>query len=135
MNADLSFTVTDNSINVFSCNKYSKSMAKRILLTYGRILDEILIKDKLNEINYTLEADIKTIDAINQTETKLKFDNILHAFKHSVEVYPNNTMLRDRDFSLSYSEASNWILQLISFFESKKIKKYSNIVVFANRSY
>ena len=133
--SDLSFIVTDNSISVTSSKKYSSSTTKKMLLVYERILNEILIKDNLKDINYTLNEDIKVIDKINHTETKLKYHDILEAFNASLKQYPNNTLVSYLDTKFTYSEGAKWINKLCAILASKKIKRYSHIAVFPHRSH
>ncbi|MCQ2795071.1 MAG: amino acid adenylation domain-containing protein [Bacilli bacterium] len=138
-NAELSFVLsssdTDNYLDVIAGKKYASSTIKKILLTYERILCEFLIKDNLKDINYTLAEDIKVIDGINSTRTKLKYHDILEAFNNSLKKHPNHILVSYFNEKYTYAEGAKWINKLDDIFISKKIKRYSHIAVFPHRSH
>ncbi|MCQ2753280.1 MAG: AMP-binding protein, partial [Bacilli bacterium] len=135
--SDLLIELRENNgtyyLNATSSKKYSSKTTKKMLLVYERILNEILIKDNLKDINYTLDEDIKVIDKINHTETKLKYHDILEAFNNSLKKYPNNTLVSYLDTKYTYSQGAKWINNLTN--KLKNIPKGSNIAILTHRSH
>ncbi|MCQ2088403.1 MAG: condensation domain-containing protein, partial [Bacilli bacterium] len=113
--------------------KYSKNTAIRFLKTYQKILEGLLTKDNLKDINYTLSEDIKVINKINATETTLKYHDILEAFNNSLKKYPNNTLVNYLDTKYTYSEGAKWINNLTS--KLNNVPQGSNIAILTHRSH
>ncbi|MCQ2795573.1 MAG: amino acid adenylation domain-containing protein [Bacilli bacterium] len=135
--SDLSFDLYEKNSNyllhVTSSKKYSSRTIKKMLLVYERILNEILVKDNLKDINYTLDEDLKVINKINQTETKLKYHDILEAFNDSLKKYPNNTLVSYLDTKYTYSEGTKWINSLTN--KLNDVPQGSNIAILVHRSH
>ena len=68
-------------MSVTSSSKYSSNTTNAMLETYKLILHELLIKDRLSDINYTTKDDINLFKQINKTETQLKHKDIKEALE------------------------------------------------------
>ncbi|MCQ2787250.1 MAG: condensation domain-containing protein, partial [Bacilli bacterium] len=134
---DLTVELVDDKtkclLQVTSSKKYSPSTTKKILFIYERILNEILTKDNLSDIDYTLNEDLKAIDKINHTEAKLKYHDILEAFNTSLKKYPNNTLVSYLDTKYTYAEGAKWINNLTN--KLNNVPKKSNIAILTHRSH
>uniref|UniRef100_UPI00388F9043 amino acid adenylation domain-containing protein n=1 Tax=Methanobrevibacter sp. TaxID=66852 RepID=UPI00388F9043 len=115
--ADLTFEVLkkDNEyyLNVIYCDKYSKEFIDHFIQSYKLILHGILDADKLSEINYISDDDIKLLDGYNQTDCSLHYDDILDAFNDNLLKYPQNELVSYKDVSYSYAEGA-YIADVIS---------------------
>ena len=115
--ADLTFEVLKKGneyyLNVIYCDKYSKEFIDHFIHSYKLILHGILDADKLSEINYISDDDIKLLDGYNQTDCSLHYDDILDAFNDNLLKYPQNDLVSYKDVSYSYAEGA-YIADVIS---------------------
>lgn len=129
------FTTTNKVASIFSSGKYSSGLINRILLTYEKILNGILTENKLIDIKYCIKNDIEIFKRINNTETKLMYEDILDAFNNSYNKYPNNILVSWKNFKYTYKESLKIINAISDNLTQLKIKPKSNIVVVAQRSH
>lgn len=86
-------------------NKYTNEYIESILNTFEKVLNEIVINNKeVNDIEYVSNKDKKLFESANNTEVKLKYNNILDAFADSVKKYPNNIALTCKDKKYTYKQ-------------------------------
>ncbi|MCQ2795625.1 MAG: AMP-binding protein, partial [Bacilli bacterium] len=135
--SDLSFDLYESNdvytLCVTNSAKYSSATVKKILLTYNRVLNEIMLKDRLKDINYTLDEDLSVFNKINATSTKLVYHDILEAFNNSLKKYPNNTLVTYLDNKYTYKEGAKWINNLTN--KLNNIPQGSNIAILTHRSH
>ena len=123
------------SIKVEHSKKYSDEICKKIILAYKKILTGFLSAEKLSEIDYTEKEDIEYLDALNKTETELKYKDILEAFKESIEKYPNNKLVSSEGASYTYKESVKIINGIANGLKENGIEEKSNVTILVERSH
>lgn len=121
------------SFQIKYSKKFSKAFIQKFSETFNNILSEFCLKDNLNDIELLSTNDIKLLDSINQTETKLKYKDILEAFNNSCKKHLTKTLLTYKDEKYSYSKCAMWINNLTE--KMKKIPKKSNVAILTHRSH
>ena len=110
INADLTFEVLkkDNTyyLNVIYCDKYSSDFINHFIQSYKLILHGILTVNKLSDINYTSNEDIKLLDDYNNTEYTLVYDDVLDAFNDNLAQYPDSPLVSMDNNSYSHAECA-----------------------------
>ena len=64
-------------IRVFYSDKFSADFIKSFIDVFNRIAIEIMDADFLSDIDYVSNEDLKFLDAFNQTERHIEYDDIL----------------------------------------------------------
>ena len=93
-------------IGVESSADYSNDIIIRFLKVFEEILTQITNVESLSDIEYISDEDLGLLDAINQTENPLKYDDILEAFNDNLSKYPDNKLVDYKDVSYTYSEGA-----------------------------
>lgn len=110
LNADLTFEVLKKDsayyLNVIYCDKYSCDFINHFIQSYKLILHGILIANKLSDINYTSNEDIKLLDDYNNTEYNLVYDDVLDAFNDNLAQYPDSPLVSMDNNIYSHAECA-----------------------------
>ena len=122
------------SLNITYSDKYSKDMVERFAYAYDQILSEMIEKDNLFEINYTSLEDLKFLDKYNQTNYKLKYENVLDAFNHNLAEYPNNKLVSFKDKSYTYAESAFIANKIANQLKELGVSSQDNVAFLVNRS-
>ncbi len=93
-------------IKVEHSNKFSRKTMIRFVKAYKEVLTQIFDKNELSDINYVCDEDLKLLDEINETEHKLKYNDVLDAFNDNLSRYPNNNFVSFKDKTYSYEESA-----------------------------
>ena len=93
-------------IGVESSAAYSDEIVIRFLNVFKEILSQITDVESLSDIEYISSEDLLLLDAINQTENPLDYDDILDAFNDNLSKYPDNKLVAYKDVSYTYSEGA-----------------------------
>ncbi|WP_296891277.1 AMP-binding protein, partial [uncultured Methanobrevibacter sp.] len=108
--ADLTFEVhkknSEYYLNVIYCDKYSPEFISQFIQTYKLILHGIINADKLSDINYISNEDLKLLDEYNSTEHDLIYDDILDAFTNNLTQYPDSPLVAADNNIYSYAESA-----------------------------
>ena len=78
----------------------------RFIESYKLILHGILNAQKLSDINYISNEDIKLLESLNQTERNLEYGDVLDAFNDNLAKNPNNKLISMEDRAYSYAESA-----------------------------
>ena len=136
---DLSFYVYNHEnyfkIRVTYSNKYSKDLIEHFVESYKSIAEEIINKKSLNEIKYTIDSDLNLLDNLNNTETELRYNNILAAFNDNLSKYPNNTLVIDDNAKYTYRESAYLINSLNSLLKQNEISENETVTIFVDRNH
>uniref|UniRef100_UPI00388DB6AC amino acid adenylation domain-containing protein n=1 Tax=Methanobrevibacter sp. TaxID=66852 RepID=UPI00388DB6AC len=131
------FDVDDDElgIRILHTDKYSNSFIERFTKTYMLILQEMLSVDKLKEINYTENDDLKILDSFNQTEHDLKYNSVLDAFNSQLIENPDNSLTLSDDANYTYSQIAYIVNSLNSLLKQHEVVSNDNVVVFVDRNH
>ena len=110
LNADLTFEVLKKDstyyLNVIYCDKYSSDFINQFIQSYKLILHGILNANKLSDINYISNEDIKLLDDYNNTEYNLVYDDVLDAFNDNLAQYPDSPLVSMDNNIYSHAECA-----------------------------
>ncbi|WP_296889690.1 non-ribosomal peptide synthetase, partial [uncultured Methanobrevibacter sp.] len=110
LNADFVTEVIQNGkdyyLSISYCDKYSEMFIESFANTYKLILHEILDNDELSDINYISNGDVEILEALNQTQHPLEYDDIMDAFNDNLLKYPGNKLVEYNDVSYTYAESA-----------------------------
>ena len=108
--ADLAFEIIQKGDNyilgVLYSDRYSGDFIGRFIESYKLILHGILNAQKLGDINYISNEDIKLLESLNQTEHNLEYGDVLDAFNDNLAKNPNNKLVSMEDRAYSYAESA-----------------------------
>ncbi|WP_407432088.1 AMP-binding protein, partial [Methanobrevibacter sp.] len=108
--ADLSVEVIQKDknyiLNVRYSNKYSKELMESFAKSYKLILNNLFAVNKLSDINYIDNDDIKLLDNINRTEHELMYNDVLDAFNDNLAKCPKNNLVFMNNNHYSYGEGA-----------------------------
>ena len=94
------------AIGIEFTEKYSRKFIEQFSKTYKTILEEMLKVEKLEEINYIDEEDIKLLNSYNETSHPLIHNDILDAFNENLAKYPDNALVSFKERSYTYAEGA-----------------------------
>ena len=108
---DMSFFIYDYGKDQFAIkikysDKFSYRFIKQFAESYKLILQEMICKDKLDELNYISESDLEILDNINKTHHNLDYNDVLDAFNDNLSEYPDNNLVSMHDRTYSYGEGA-----------------------------
>ena len=110
LNADLTFEVLKKGgeyyLNAIYCDKYSGDFINHFIQSYKLILHGILNANKLNEINYASNEDIRLLNDYNNTEHDLIYCDILDAFNDHLAKCPDSTLVSMDNREYTYGEGA-----------------------------
>ena len=121
-------------VRVDSCDKYSNELIIRFVNAFKEILIQIITKNELKEIVYTSNEDLKILDAVNQTEYSLDYDDILDAFNDNLTNYPNNNLVSYNDSVYSYAEGAFIADKIAGTLKDLGVRPQDNIAFLTERS-
>ncbi|WP_405294927.1 AMP-binding protein [Methanobrevibacter sp.] len=139
LNADLAFYIFNNgedklTIRILYSSVYSKSFMEHFVESYKLILHDMLKVDVLKDINYTSEVDLEILDALNQTEHPLDYNDILDAFNAHLSKYPKNKLVSCNDNSYCYDEGAFIADVVSSKLKAIGVEKGDNVAFLVERS-
>ena len=111
LQGDLSFFIFDYGENQFGIkikysDKFSHDFIKRFTESYKMILQEMMCKDKLGDLDYISESDLEILDKINKTQHNLYYNDVLDAFNDNLAKCPNNALVSMGSRVYSYGEGA-----------------------------
>ena len=111
LQGDMSFFIFDYGENQFGIkikysDKFSYGFIKQFTESYKLILQEMIYKDELGELDYISESDLEILDNINKTQHNLDYNDILDAFNNHLYKYPKNKLVSMHDRTYSYGEGA-----------------------------
>ncbi|WP_296887644.1 non-ribosomal peptide synthetase [uncultured Methanobrevibacter sp.] len=108
--SDLNVNVIENgkkyNLNINYSNNYSSNFINAFAESYKLILHEITNVDKLSEIRYISNNDVKILDEYNKTDKYLSYDDILDAFNDNLAKCPDRGLVSFNENHYSYSEGA-----------------------------
>ena len=115
-------------------SKYSEDTASRMASAFDRVVSGLMSCQRLSEIQFTSEEDIRILEKMNDTSKKLQYDDILDAFRHHVSVSPDSILLRYLDNIYSYADVDRISDSVASALESQGIGPGDSVAIFVPRS-
>ena len=122
------------TIRVLYSDKYSKDYVKHFVDSYKLILQDMTHKDKLSDINYTLNEDISLLDKYNQTEHEFEYDDILDAFNDNLIKYEDNILVGYKDKAYTFGESAFIINEVAEGLKGLGTSKQDFVALFVPRS-
>ena len=108
--SDLEFRVVENDngyeVKVIHSSEFSSDTIKRFAKSYDMILNQLLLVDKLSDINYTSKSDVELLDSYNKTEHPLEYEDVLDAFNKHLARSPNSPLVSMYDRVYSYGKSA-----------------------------
>ncbi|WP_296849053.1 AMP-binding protein, partial [uncultured Methanobrevibacter sp.] len=136
--SDLEFNVFKNnngySLKVIYSDEYSSEIIKKFVESYNMILIQILCVDKLSEINYISNDDIKLLNRYNKTEHLLDYKDILDAFNNNLSKYSDNTLVGFKNRNYTHGEGAFIANEISNMLYSLGIVKQDYVALFVPRS-
>ncbi|MCR4927238.1 MAG: AMP-binding protein [Lachnospiraceae bacterium] len=111
LNADLSFNICDDGdkgfkIRILFSSVYSEEFIRSFAGTYKLILDGIMKTDRLCDIVFTSEDDIRLMDEYNKTETQLPYADVLDAFNDGLKKYSGRLLVGYMDRKYTHAQGA-----------------------------
>ena len=91
----------------YRMDRYEDETIRHLVKLYDQVISEFLIKNKMEDINFVSDEELKILDSFNNTDTSyIDFNNtILDSFKESVKKFPNNYAVVFKDNKYTYKDA------------------------------
>ena len=139
MIGDLSFFIFNAAddklgIRVLYSEKFSKEFIEHFAESYRLILNEIMDGENLSDINYVTKSDLSILNEINQTESVLKYGDVLEAFNDNLLKHPKNSLVTYNDNVYSYDEGAFIANEISNKLKSIDVEKEDNIAFLVERS-
>ena len=136
---DLSFYVYNYEdyfkIKATFSDKYSQDLIEHFIESFKLISHELMNKESLSNINYTLKSDLNILDEYNNTQNELKYNDILEAFNNNLSKYPDNTLVKNDDSEYTYTESAYLINSINSILNQNNLSENDVISVFVDRNH
>ena len=136
--SDLTFELVQNqdnySLRVEYSDKYSRDFVMHFAESYNLILQEIICKDKLGDINYITNDDIELLDRINLTQHDLDYDDIMGAFNDNLAKCPDNALVSMGDNVYTYSQGAYIADKIASRLTDLGVKSQDYVAFLVDRS-
>ncbi len=135
---DLSFFIFDLGedsfgIKILYSDKFSKGFIEDFAKTYELILKEMMDADKLSDINYIKDEDIKLLESYYRKED-LDYDDVLDAFNDNLSNHPDNPLVSYGDVSYSYAEGAFIADRIAKSLKDIGVKAQDNVAFLLERS-
>ena len=139
LDADLSFNILNNgedrlTIRILYSSIYSKSFIKHFAESYKLILNEMIKVGELKDIDYISDEDVEILDAYNQTEHQLSYNDILDAFNVNLSKFPKNNLVSYEDNVYSYEEGAFIADAISSKLKAMGVEKEEAVAFLVERS-
>ena len=135
---DFLFVVNDIEggylIKLNHSDKYSNDLCIRFVNVFKEILTQILVKEKLSDIDFVSEEDILLLDEYNQTEYEFSYSDILDAFNDNLEKYANNPLVGTHETVYTHGESAFIINELADSLKKLGVDKQDFVALFVPRS-
>ncbi len=134
---DISIKVGDKDAGVYIEVIYSGryvGIAKRFADVFDSVVEGMISCENLSDIRYTSEADIASAEKINATEKKLRYRNVLEAFRENVEKHPDSTFVAYLDRSYTYEQADEKTDGIASALAKEGIGNGDRVAILVQRS-
>ena len=122
-------------VSISHDDKYSQSTAIRFVKAFANILNEIIEKESLSDINYTIEEDINLMNKINDTDAEITYNNILPAFNDSLSKYLDCKLVEYEDVSYTYGEGAFIIDKIAKSLVDNNVSHGDFVAIFVERSH
>ena len=109
--------------------KYDDHLVKAIADTIERVTNELLIKENIADIEYAGKQDLDFCDKQNKTETKLRFYDIVDAFKYHCDKSPNKLCCVYKDKKYTYKQIDELSNGLAQYLIKAGVKKQDHIAI------
>ena len=136
---DMSFFIYDCGKNKFGIkikysNKFSYGFIKQFVESYKLILQEMIYKDKLEELDYISEFDLEILDDINKTQHDLDYNDVMDAFNDNLSKYPKNNLVSMHDRAYSYGEGAYIAHEIAKELLNLGVKPQNRVAFLTERS-
>ena len=121
-------------LNIKYSGKYSDDFVNRFAESYKLILHDMLNVERLEDIIFTSEEDIKLLESYNQTESSFEFDDILEAFNHNLVECENNVLVGYKDKTYSHGQGAFIANKISDKLTELGVVKQDFVSLFLNRS-
>ncbi|WP_407374929.1 amino acid adenylation domain-containing protein [Methanobrevibacter sp.] len=121
-------------IRILYSEKFSKEFISRFVESYKLILSEMINATSLSEINFTSQSDLTLLDSYNNTESDLRYDDILDAFNSNLLRYPDNPLVAYGENSYTYSECAFFADKIAKSLTGLGVKKQDYVAFLVERS-
>ena len=115
-------------------NKYSSDFIEHFIESYKLILQEMLKVEKLGDIDYITDKDIKLLDSYNQTEYGFEHKDILEAFDNGLSKYSDNILVGYENRSYTHGEGAYIANEIANKIHSLNIAKQDKVALIVPRS-
>ncbi|WP_296888834.1 non-ribosomal peptide synthetase [uncultured Methanobrevibacter sp.] len=138
LNADFIAEVIQNGkdyyLSISYCDKYSNRFIESFANSFKLILHEILENEELSDINYISDDDVGILEALNQTERPLEYNDIMDAFNDNLLKYPENKLVEYNDVSYTYAESAFIASEIAKQLDCYGVNKGDCVSFLVNRS-
>ncbi|MBO4568690.1 MAG: AMP-binding protein, partial [Candidatus Methanomethylophilaceae archaeon] len=131
---EISMTEKGYVLEYSHTSKFSDSVVKNMAKSFDAILGGLLSCQSLSDIVYTSEADVREMDALNDTSAPLRFNDIAEAFRRQVAVSPESIFLTYLDHRYTYAEAYRTSDSIASALSSHGVCLGDRVAVMVPRS-
>ena len=121
-------------VTVSHLDKFSQHTAKQFVKVFKEVLVQFSEKEKLEDINYISDEDIKLLDSYNKTEHSLVYDDVLDAFNDNLAKYPKNNLVTYKNNIYTYDEGAFIANEIANNLKDIGIKKGDNVAFLVERS-
>ena len=90
-------------VNLNHLDEFSQDTAERFVYVFKEVLIQFLEKQNLADINYISNTDIELLNAYNETEHDLIYDDILDAFNDNLAKFPDNNLVLMNESCYSFA--------------------------------
>lgn len=91
-------------LHVSHSAKFNNEYVSSMLETFELVAAQLLEKDCVEDISYAAEDKLAYLDSFNRTETKLRFNDVIDAFRHYADTTPNHLALLHKNRTWTYRE-------------------------------
>ena len=130
------FNVDDGklAIRILYSERFSPEFIEHFAESYKLILSEMMGANLLSDINFTSKSDLNLLDAYNQTEKDLEFNDVLDAFNENLAKYPDNPLVSYNDVVYSYGESAFLANKIAESLRDIGVKSQDNVAFLVERS-
>ncbi len=118
---------------LYRSDHFSEGYMDSLADTIEQVLSELLIKEKMSEIDPLSSAQLDLLDGFNQKETDYDSSDVVSQFKTRVSEHPDSTLLIFKDKKISYREADEFTDKLASFISGSGIGREDVVSVLIPR--
>ena len=118
---------------VYRQDEYDDAIIGGMIESLDKVLEEMLTKSKISEIDMLTESQLKKLDDYNHSEFEYEITDIVTLFRRQVEKTPDNIAVVYLDREYTYKELDRLTENLAAFLKSKGIGRNQAVSVLIPR--